>query len=545
MRASEASVSPRPRATPAVPLTSEQKLRRLRLMRERWNREARRSFLRYCQHPMWGDEVPQLHHEAICAAVSRIETGEIKRLMIFAPPGSAKSSYTTHRFASWYVGRHPAESLICASHTAQLARRFGKRVRNTVGSADFAGIFPGVGLAADSQDKGDWALTHHGKDGGEYYAVGFDGAVAGRRCDGLLIDDPIKSIKEADSETIRENVWDVYKTDLRSRLKGDGGWIIIIQTRWHVDDLSGRILPEDWDGRSGFVKSRDGEEWYVLRLAMECDSEDDPLGREIGETLWPQWWSPEYIALEKAIQGTRNWNALYQGVPTTEEGAIIKASYWRGWPDGVEPPVCDLVIQSIDGAFEEDEESDYSARTTWGIFDAWSVENAKVLEALGARKGVATLRYHAILLEAWRGKVPFHVFKKQVKDGFAEYEPDRLLIEKKASGHSLIQELRRADLPVKAVKVDRSKLARTHAAEPAFEAGCVWYVPREWARAVIRECSQFPNGEYDDWHDTVTQAIAWVRRLFHLRLPDETQDDEDGDPDDTTDKRKRETPIYG
>lgn len=547
---SEGAAQRAPRATSLTPYTTKEKSRRLRLMRERWNREARKSFLRYCQHPMWGDEIPQLHHEAICAAVSRVEKREIKRLMIFAPPGSAKSSYTTHRFASWYAGRHPGHSLICATHTAQLSHRFGKRVRNTVGSVEFREVFPGVGLAGDSQAKGDWAITHDGVDGGEYYAVGFDGAVAGRRCDGLLIDDPIKSIRDADSETVRDNVWDVYRTDLRSRLKGDTGWIIIIQTRWHVDDLSGRILPESWDGRSGWVTSRDGEEWYVLRLAMECDSDDDPLGRKLGETLWPEWWSKQYVALEKTIQGTRNWNALYQGLPTTEEGAILKASYWRQWPKDVDPPVCDYVIQSIDGAFEEDEEADYSARTTWGIFDAWNVDNAKVLEALGSRKGAVTLRYHAILLEAWRGKVPFHVFKRNVRDGYDEYEPDKLLIEKRASGHSLIQELRRGHVPVKEMKADRSKLARTHAAEPAFEAGCVWYVPREWAQAVIRECAQFPNGEHDDWHDTVTQAIGWVRRMFHLRLPDEPQAQDDDepeelDPHDTTDLRKRATPIYG
>lgn len=532
-------------AGPVRPLTHAEQRKRLKLRRELWARRARASFLRYCQHPMWGDETPQLHHEAICAAVSRVEAGEIRRLMIFAPPGSAKSSYTTHRFASWYVGRHPDHSLICASHTAQLAQRFGRKVRNTVDDPEFREIFPGVSLAGDSQAKGDWSLRHNGLAGGEYYAVGFDGAVAGRRANGLLIDDPIKSVKDADSETIRDNVYDVYRTDLRSRLKGSDGWIIIIQTRWHTDDLSGRILPESWSGKSGWVKSRDGEDWYVLRLAMECDSADDPIGRQVGETLWPQWWSAEHVKREKVIQGTRNWNALYQGVPTTEEGAILKAAYWRQWPEGAPAPVCDYIVQSIDGAYEEGEENDYSARTTWGIFDAHQQDNAKVIAALmGADSKVkaSPLRWHAILLEAWRGKVPFHTFKKIITDGVVEYEPDRLLIEKKASGHSLIQEMRRAQIHVSPVRPDRSKLARTHAAEPAFEAGCVWYVPREWAQVVIRESAQFPNGEHDDWHDTVTQAIGWVRRLYHLQLPDEAQDDDDIDPQDVPATAK---PIYG
>lgn len=524
----------------AAPLTRDEKRRMLELRRELWARRSRASFFDYCCHPaLWGDETPQRHHKAIIRAAEAVERGEIKRLMIFAPPGSAKSSYTTHRFASWYMGRHPDHSLICGSHTAQLAQRFGRKVRNTIGSPAFSDIFPGVALSSDSQAKGDWTLVNNGRPGGEYYAVGFEGAVAGRRANGILIDDPFKSIKEADSETTRDTVWDVYKTDMRSRLKGDDGWIIIIQTRWHPDDLSGRILPENWDGESGWVTGRDGEKWYVLRIAMECDSHDDPLHREIGETLWPEWWSPAYVRAEKLIQGTRNWNALYQGRPTTEEGAIIKASYWRKWPSDV-PPVCEYVLQSIDGAFEEDEEHDYSARTTWGIFDIYNVENAKLVESMiqGRAKGEVQ-RFHAILLEAWRGKVPFHVFKRTVRDGFDEYEPDTLLIEKKASGHSLIQEMRRAGLPVKATKPDRSKVARTHAAEPAFEQGCVWHMPCDWAQSVIRESAQFPNGEHDDYHDTVTQAINRLRQMYHLRL-----NGEDDDEEEVTDPNKRES-IYG
>ena len=147
-------------------------------------------------------------------------------------------------------------------------------------------------------------------------------------------------------------------------------------------------------------------------------------------------------------------------------------------------------------------------------------------------------RYHAILLEAWRGKVPFSTFKRIVIDGFKEYEPDRLLIEKKASGISLIQELRKGGLPVKPMLPDRSKKIRAHAAEIPFEQGCVWYMDRNWAQPVIRECAQFPNGEYDDWVDTVTQAIIWLRKTYHLEFRDE---DEDSAPIE----QPRSRPIYG
>ena len=201
--------------------------------------------------------------------------------------------------------------------------------------------------------------------------------------------------------------------------------------------------------------------------------------------------------------------------------------------------MCEYVVQSIDGAYEEGEESDYSARTTWGVFDIFQTDNAPVLEALmkGSKRNEVQ-RYHAILIEAWRGKVAFSAFKRNAIDGFRQHKPDRLLIEKKASGISLIQELRKGGLPVKPMLPDRSKISRAHAAEVPFEQGCIWYMDRNWAQPVIRECTQFPNGEYDDWVDTVTQAIIWLRKTYHLEFRDE-DDEEDKKPPPP---RK---PIYG
>lgn len=511
------------------------RLRRLRLANERWARKGRESFVDFCRNPgLFGEEVPQLHHELMCAMLQDVDSGRLKRLMIFMPPGSAKSTYSSDRAASWFMGRKPGRKLIAASHTKGLAERFGRKVRNRLDTAEFRAVFPGFALASDSKSKSDWGTA----DGGEYYAVGFDGAVAGRRADILLIDDPFKSRLDADSETIRNNVWEVYRTDLRSRLRKNGA-IVIIMTRWHHDDLAGRILPEGWDGKSGHVKARDGEEWYVLRIPMIAE-QDDPLGRDEGDTLWPDWFVPSVIAREKLIQGSRNWNALYQGVPTADEGAILKSSYWRRWP-GKSPPVCEYIIQSIDGAFEEGEENDYSARTTWGIFDVYNVENARAISALisgPSRKGEQQ-RYHAILLEAWRGKVEFAAFKRIIKDGIVEYEPDLVLIEKKASGHVLLQELKRSGTHATAVNPRGSKTSRTWAAQPAFEQGAVWHMDRDWAGPVVRECSQFPAGEHDDYHDTVTQAINRLRKTYHLSLPGE------GATDETEDDEEHEHGIYG
>jgi hypothetical protein len=302
--------------------------------------EQAEQLVAYCgSDELFGQEKPAAHHALLCDFLQQVERGEIDRLMIFMPPGSAKSTYTSVRFASWYLGRHPQDSIIQACHTAKLAQRFGRKVRNLVGSPAFNEVFPNVGLSGDNRDRGDWSTNY----AGEYFAVGMDGALPGRRANGILIDDPIKGIKEADSETVRDNVWDTYVTDVRSRLKvGDErAWIVIINTRWHVDDPCGRILPEHWDHKSGYVTAKDGEQWYVLNLPMEAE-EGDALDRRPGELLWPEWFGKrrDWLEREKAIQGPRRWNALYQGHPTTDEGAILKSSFWRKWPDKL-APVCE------------------------------------------------------------------------------------------------------------------------------------------------------------------------------------------------------------
>jgi len=408
--------------------------------------------------------------------------------------------------------------LIHATYGGELASLNGRKVRNLIDSDEYRAVFPNVSIAEDFKGRADWGTNR----GGQYYAIGVGGGVTGRRAHGALLDDLVKDRKEADSTTKRETVWDWYRTALRTRLRKDG-WIVFVNTRWHEDDPAGRILPENWRGESGWVTARDDERWYVIRLPAIAE-ENDQMRRSPGEPLWPAEKSLKALEQERTSLGARDWNALYQQYPTTEEGAILKAGYWRKWPDKT-PPTVEYIVQSVDGAYEEDEENDYSARTTWGIFDIFHQDNARILQSyLKDKKRHEVQRYHAILIEAWRGKVPFSTFKRVVADGYKEYEPDRLLIEKKASGISLIQELRKAGLPVKPMLPDRSKKSRAHAAEIPFEQGCVWHMDRDWVQPVIRECAQFPNGEYDDWVDTVTQAIIWLRRTYHLQFQEEEEE---------------------
>lgn len=462
--------------------------------------------------------VPAEHHRLLIDKLQRVEDGEIKRLMVFMPPGSAKSTYGSVIFPSHYLGRFPKHCLIQGSYNAPLAERFGRRARNTFVSPEHQEIF-GVGLAKAGQGEWETAL------GGEYFAFGMKTGVTGRRADGVILDDPIKGRKEADSVTERENVWETYKADVRTRMK-PGAWIVYIATRWHEDDPAGRILPKDWNGESGWVTAKDGERWYVLCLPAVVETEEearkDPLKRAVGEILWPEWFTSEMFAQEKIIQGSRNWNALYQQKPRPDEGAILKRSWWRPWRD-VELPKCEYVIQVYDTAFEEGEANDYSARTTWGIF-----MHNDVREVSGHK--IALTRACAMLLEHWMDKVEFPILKREAIEAYKKWKPDLVLVEKKASGHSLIQELRRK-LPVRRVEADRSKLSRAYAAQIVLEDGCAWYpASKRWPLEVIDMCARatFLKGDPgNDIPDTVVHALNWLRRKYHLQLADDEQPEDE------------------
>jgi len=499
--------------------------------------------------PMAARYVPALHHRMLIDKLEAIERGWIEedgkrvpfnRLMVFMQPGSAKSTYGSVLFPAWFLGRNPRKSVIQGSYNADLASRFGRRARNTFASPEHWSIF-GMGIAGDSGAKNEWSTAI----GGEYFAFGFRTGVTGRRADLAILDDPIKGRKEADSKTERESVWETYKADVRTRLK-PGAAIVYIATRWHEDDPAGRILPKAAIGKTGWFTSLEGERWYVISLAAvietEQEAEDDPLGREIGEILWPEWFNAKTLKLEKQIQGSRNWSALYQQKPRPDEGAVLKREHWRMWP-GSKPPKCEYVISVYDTAFEEGEQDDYSARTTWGIF--WHEERPPSeggpVKSNPVGRGVNG-RYCAILLERWKKRVEFPKLRTEARQHYKLYQPDLILIEKKASGHSLIQELRRWSIPVRAAKADSSKLARAHAASIVLEQGCVWIMDRPWAHEVLEECAAatFIKGSPgNDIPDTCVYAWLHLRKGFHLRLPEEVEeDDEDERNREPTDKRR-------
>lgn len=242
-------------------------------------------------------------------AVSR---GEIERLAIFMPPGSAKSTYSSILYPAWHLAQQPDAAMIAASHTQELAEKWGRRVRNII--AEHAPVL-NVNLSPDVQAAGRWETSA----GGEYFAAGVGGAITGRRADIIVIDDPVRSREDADSETTRDKTWDWYRADLCTRLK-PGGRIVLVQTRWHESDLAGRLLEE---------MARGGEQWQVISLPAEAE-EDDPLGRKVGEWLWDtEYGYGEFLRREKATQPARNWSALFQQRPAPEDGDYFKLEWLK------------------------------------------------------------------------------------------------------------------------------------------------------------------------------------------------------------------------
>lgn len=301
---------------------------------------CRRHLKQWCQRV--GYE-PAAHHELVLRELSAVANGSVKRLAIFMPPGSAKSTYASILFPAWFLGQHPERCVIAASHTQELADSFGRRVRNLV--AEYGPLL-GYKLADDSQAAGRWGTTNKS----EYFAVGIGGSVTGRRADLALIDDPVRSAEDADSKLNRDRQWEWYNFDLMTRLKPNAA-IVLIQTRWHEDDLAGRILAQEAD------------QWRVIRLPMVAET-NDALGRAEGEPLWP-----EYFTEDMRVQARRTprvWSALYQQRPSPEEGGFFKRAWLKGYEPGELPKNLRIYVAS-DHAVSLKQEADRTCLLPVGV----------------------------------------------------------------------------------------------------------------------------------------------------------------------------------
>ena len=440
------------------------------------NSAAKSGILDYAKHMYPGYNDPA-HIKLIGQNLESLERGEIDRLAIFMPPRHGKSMLCSEFFPAWYLGRNPRNFVIQATYAQELADDFGRKVRNQLKSDDFMRVFEGVGLRDDSSS----AKRFHTVHGGTYSAVGAGGAITGRGADLLIIDDPIKGREEAESGLQRRNLIEWYKAVAYTRLQ-PGGKVILIQTRWHEDDLAGWILENS------------GENWKVLDL---------PAINANGDALWPEAYPVAKLEKIKATVGDRVWESLYQQRPTSEQGAILKRDWWRKLDH---EPQYDFVVQSYDTAFSTRETADFSARTTWGVF-------SRVNE-----KGMIEACIH--LIEAWKDRVEYPDLRRIAQEAYWDMKPNLVLVEKRASGQSLLQDLRRAGIPVHEYRPDKDKVSRAHAVAPMLESGLIWITDKEvWVDELLAECAAFPYGKHDDYVDTCTQAWQLIKEQYLVAHP--------------------------
>ena len=455
---------------------------------------AANRFMKFVERA-WPTFIGGRHHAKMAAAFERVAEGKTKRLIINMPPRHTKSEFASYLLPAWFLGKFPHKKVIQTSHTAELAVGFGRKVRNLVDSEAYKEIFPELGLQADSKAAGRWATNK----GGDYFAIGVGGAVTGKGADLLIIDDP-HSEQEAALAEINPDIYDKtyewYTSGPRQRLQ-PGGSIVIVMTRWSKRDLTGQVLKS--------AAQRGGEEWEVIEFPAILPS---------GNPLWPEFWSlKELAALKEELPNTK-WQAQYQQQPTSDTAAIIKREWWQIW-EKEDPPHCDFVLQSWDTAFEKSQRADYSACTTWGVF--YHPDDTGVSQA------------NIILLNAFRKRMEFPELKQSAFDEYKEWDPDSIIIEKKASGAPLIYEMRAAGVPVQEFTPTRGndKIARLNAVSDLFASGRVWAPNTQWAEEVIDEVASFPAGEHDDYVDSTSLALARFRRGGFIRTlldePDEPE----------------------
>jgi len=461
---------------------------------------AQTDFLSFVKS-QWPSFIEGHHHKIVAEAFDRIATGKLKRLIINMPPRHTKSEFASFLLPAYLIGRNPALKIIQATHTSDLAVRFGRKVRDLIQSDIYKRIFPNTRLNPDSKAAGKWETMAENQPTvrGEYYAVGTGGAIAGRGADLFIIDDP-HSEQDAMSKSALDDAYEWYTSGPRQRLQ-PGGAIVVVMTRWSVKDLTGRLVKD-------MSRSSQSDQWEVIELPAILPS---------GDAVWPEYWNIEELEGIKAALGNgAKWFAQYMQSPTSEEGALIKRDWWQEWPDKT-PPECEYTIQSYDTAFLKSETADYSAITTWGVF----YPHGRINETLYSGE-VA----HLVLLDSVKQRLEFPDLKRKALELYEYWEPDTVIIESKGSGTPLTQELRQIGIPVQNFTPSKGadKIARVNACTPLFESGMVWKPDEHWATEVVEECASFPNGDHDDLVDSMSQAVLRFRQGGFVRLPSDYED---------------------
>ena len=434
------------------------------------------------------------HHRKLAKIFADVLEGRKKRVIVNIAPRMGKSELSSYLFPAYFLGNFPEKKIIMATHTAGLSEDFGRRVRNLIGSEEYAEIFPRTVLSEDQKAAGKWSTSA----GGQYYATGVGGAIAGRGADLFVVDDPhSEKDVQANSSLAFDSAWTWFQTGPLQRLM-PGGAIIVIMTRWGLLDLTGRII--DYQ-----TKNPDSPRWEIIELPAILNE-----GEENEKSLWPEQWPLETLKATKASIDPRYWTAQYMQQPTADSSAIIGRSMWRMWLKE-DPPVCEYILQSWDTAFEAKTSADYSACTTWGVWYNEEDGNSP----------------NIILLDAFKDRMTFPDLKATAFKHWKHWNPDAFIVEKKAAGAPLIQELRQMGIPVSEFSPSRGndKITRVNAIADLFASGKVWAPDTRWAREVIEEIAAFPVGTNDDYVDSCSQALMRYRQGGFISLDTDEPED--------------------
>ena len=448
---------------------------------------AQDDFMAFVKHVYEGF-IEGSHHKQVAKKFEKLATNRGSRIIVNMPPRHTKSEFASYLLPAWLIGKNPKLKIIQTTHTAELAVRFGRKVRNLMEMDIYKQIFPDVDLKADSKAAGRWETGQ----GGEYYAAGVGGAITGRGADLLIIDDP-HSEQDALSDSALDNAYEWYTSGPRQRLQ-PGGSIVVVMTRWSLKDLTGKLIK----AQTSDVMS---DQWDIVEFPAILPS---------GNLLWPEFWDKDELLRVKASLSLSKWNAQWQQNPVAEEGAIIKKEWWNKWEEKKIPPVS-YIMQSYDTAFSKKETADYSAITTWGVFQP----------SEGGPDNI-------ILMDAKRGRWDFPELKETALEEYNYWEPDMILIEAKATGTPLTDELRRVGIPVVNYTPSRGndKHTRMHMVAPMFESGRVWAPDKRFSEDVIDECAAFPHGDHDDFCDSMTMALIRYRKGGFVSLDTDEEEDE-------------------
>jgi predicted phage terminase large subunit-like protein len=466
------------------------------LEKREFQEEATSSFMNFVK-VIWSDFIEGDHHYKMAEAFDRIAEGKLKRLIINMPPRHTKSEFASHLFPAYLLGKNPKLKIIEATHTADLAINFGRKVRDLIDRDDYHELFPDTALKADSRSAGKW-LTNKG---GEYYAAGTGGALAGRGADLFIIDDP-HSEQDAMSDKAMDDAYEWYMTGPRQRLQ-PGGAIVIVMTRWSKRDLTGRLIKR-------MAQEKEADQWELIEFPAVLPS---------GNPLWGNFWKLTELDSIKASVSPSKWASQYMQRPTGEGISIIPREWFQIW-EKEKPPKCDYIIQSYDTAFLKSERADYTAITTWGVF----YPEGKIGEEMYTGNDA-----HLILIDSIKERFDFPELKAEALRLYEFWDPDTVIIEAKASGLPLVQELRRVGIPVNTFSPGKGqdKIARLNSVSPIFQDGRIWIPENRWGEELIEEVSDFPNGENDDLVDATTLALARFREGGFLQLTSDYFDTEE------------------